>query len=66
MQKLREFFPSYFDTLHYVKNVDRYNADTVTEQVLPVGVGNRERLLSAFKLESDPTTFCDQFCSILR
>ena len=41
MQKLRRFF-SFFDTLHSVEYVDRYNADTVTEQVLPVGVGNRE------------------------
>ena len=41
MQKLKGYF-SYFDTLHYAENVDRYNADTVTEQVLPVGVGNCE------------------------
>ena len=39
--KVRPTCFSYFDTLHYAENVDRYNADTVTEQVLPVGVGNR-------------------------
>ena len=42
MKNAKKIFSSYFDTLHYVENVDRYNADTVTEQVLPVGVGNRE------------------------